>query len=181
MDNTTFFHTEHYGKADCTYQVWSNGPNAVHMLQKNLDVTVFPSLHEMHRYLNSSSGGIEFFTTTETMLLVLEDDIESKQLYIYENLKAEITGQPVKRLTVGETISFVDCDMGTVCDWMSKPEYFIKRNLHHRLTYVDVVGANEHLYSLSSDEDDSDCQEIEELIQKIREQAPDAAYFRLTS
>jgi hypothetical protein len=179
MDNTTFFHTEHYGRADRTYEIWSNGPNAVHMLRKDTDVTVFPSLQNLVMY--EQGADVESFPTTEARLLDLEHEIEKEQLYIYENLKQAIMGRPKQILFVDEKISFVNYDLAIVCNWLNQPEYWLKSNLHHRLTYVDVIGANEHLYSLSSDEDDSDCQEIEELIQKIREQAPDAAYFRLTS
>ena len=184
MDNTVLYHSEHYGKADRTYELWTNGINAVHMLRKDSDVTVFPSLQDLVMY--EQGADVESFRTTEAVLLDLEGMVEDDQLYVYEHLKNRVQCNRF-RLLPSETISIVDFDMGTVCSWINQPEYWLKSHLHHRLTYVDVVGANEHLYSLSSDQDEDDLHftevnsDVTKLIQMIREQAPDAAYFRLTS
>jgi hypothetical protein len=227
MDNTVLYHSEHYGKADRTYELWTNGINAVHMLRKDSDVTVFPSLQDLVMY--EQGADVESFRTTEARLLDLEDDIESKQLYIYEHLKVEITGKrsekelppapntPYSTLEMvtsvlqeliqsagvdseiyheavrmaertlekyhgaPEFIPFIEQNVSNTCEMLSCPEYILRSLLHNRLTYVDVTPNAEHLYTLDDGEDDDDSETVKPLIQMIRERAPHAAYFRLTS
>lgn len=80
-------HTEHFGKADATYEIrHDNNDNAIHVLIKDGEACVFPSLYDLVQY--------QFFGRQVERIYCLEKELSKyyeSGIYDFYNFKKLIT------------------------------------------------------------------------------------------
>ncbi len=77
-------HTEHFDKADCSYEIrHDNNGNAIHVLHKDGEAIVFPSIYDLFNYESTGDSSIERFYLNESDL----DKLYECEKYDYPSVK----------------------------------------------------------------------------------------------